>query len=192
MDKDTKHFLPQVRALHEGPQRLPTAALAHAQRKQQLQGGFVQRVTPLAFACEVGGVTPLVRARDVRLRGRFWRVVLTTHYMEEAERLCDYVVIMTRGRVVCQGSPRELIDTRIGREVFEVDCTPEEETRLLEALEGLGRMRSGARLHAYGQGTEMLVKRLQAFAPKRPFIVRPANLEDVFLAETGTRLEEGV
>jgi hypothetical protein len=46
-------------------------------------------------------------------------------------------------------------------------------------------------LLAYGQDTRTLVTRLQALSPDRPFIVRPANLEDVFLVETGTHLQDG-
>jgi lipooligosaccharide transport system ATP-binding protein len=140
------------------------------------------------------GLDPAVRLalwskiRELKAKGK--TVLLTTHYMDEAERLCDYVVIMSKGRAVSQGSPRELIDARVGRDAFEVDCTPDEEARLLQGL-SLSRVRSGPRLICYGKDIATVVTRLQEMAPERPFIARPANLEDVFLSETGTRLEEG-
>ncbi|HEX2677427.1 MAG TPA: ATP-binding cassette domain-containing protein [Polyangiales bacterium] len=140
------------------------------------------------------GLDPAVRlslwtkVRELKSRGK--TVLLTTHYMDEAERLCDYVVIMAQGRAVVQGSPSELIRTRIGRDAFEVDCSPEEEAKLLSGLK-IRALRSGPRLLAFGEDSAQLAPRLHGLAPDRAYILRPANLEDVFLAETGTRLEAG-
>jgi lipooligosaccharide transport system ATP-binding protein len=141
------------------------------------------------------GLDPAVRlslwtkVRELKTKGK--TVLLTTHYMDEAERLCDYVVIMSQGRAVCQGSPKDLIAERVGKDAFEVDCTPAEEKLLLEGVSARGVLRSGARLLVYGADVATLVPRLHGLNAQRPFVLRPANLEDVFLAETGTRLEAG-
>ncbi len=140
------------------------------------------------------GLDPAVRlslwtkVRELKAKGK--TVLLTTHYMDEAERLCDYVVIMAQGRAVCQGTPKDLILTHVGRDAFEVDCSAEEQTQLLQGLT-LGSLRSGPRLLVYGNDLAALVPRLHAIAPERAYIARPANLEDVFLAQTGTHLEAG-
>jgi lipooligosaccharide transport system ATP-binding protein len=127
------------------------------------------------------------RVRELRARGR--TVLLTTHYMDEAERLCDRVLILAEGRAICEGAPRALIAERLGREALEVDCTPAEEARWL-AGEKWQRLRSGPRLVVYGESVAPLVARLrdQDGGDRRPLVVRPANLEDVFLAATGTSL----
>jgi lipooligosaccharide transport system ATP-binding protein len=124
------------------------------------------------------------------LKARGTTVLLTTHYMDEAERLCDRVLIMSNGKAVCEGPPRELVESRLAREVLELDCTPAEERVLLEGLGAVKTLRSGARLFAFGDDAGQLslrVKRLENGA-KRAFVVRPANLEDLFLASTGTSL----
>jgi lipooligosaccharide transport system ATP-binding protein len=127
------------------------------------------------------------RVRELRARGR--TVLLTTHYMDEAERLCDRVLILCEGRAICEGAPRALIAERLAREALELDCTPEEEARWL-ADESWKRLRSGRRLVVYGDSVAPLVARLRAQdgGDGRPLVVRPANLEDVFLAATGTSL----
>src|SRR5829696_304479 len=74
--------------------------------------------------------------RLFRLKQRGVTLVLTTHYMDEAEQLCDRLVVMDHGRIVAQGSPRELIERYSTREVVEIrfdDVRPE-----LVALDGLG------------------------------------------------------
>ncbi len=141
------------------------------------------------------GLDPAVRlslwtkVRELKANGK--TVLLTTHYMDEAERLCDYVVIMSQGGAVCQGSPKQLIAERVGKDAFEVDCTAAEEHQLLDGFGSLGKLRAGARLLVYGADVSPLVQRLHQLDPLRPFVMRPANLEDVFLAQTGTRLEAG-
>ncbi len=58
------------------------------------------------------------KLRELKARGV--TMVLTTHYMDEAERLCDRIVIMDQGKILAQGSPRQLIDEHVGQEVFEL------------------------------------------------------------------------
>jgi lipooligosaccharide transport system ATP-binding protein len=130
------------------------------------------------------------RIRALRASGR--SVLLTTHYMDEAERLCDRVLILSEGRAICEGAPRALIDERLAPEAIELDCTPEEEAQLFAGYTGQ-RMRSGQRLVLYADSAAPWIERIRHGdgGDRRPLIVRPTNLEDVFLAVTGTSLEGG-
>ena len=183
---------------------------AHAPA-QTLSGGFKRR---LAIAMSLindpqllildeptTGLDPAVRLvlwnkiRELKSRGK--TVLLTTHYMEEAERLCDRIAIMAAGKAVCAGKPRELIAERLAPEVLELDCDANEERRVLAAGQGgqsYKTLRSGPRLFVFGEQVSSLVERVEQLdgdAPHRPFVLRPANLEDLFLAVTGTSLQEG-
>jgi lipooligosaccharide transport system ATP-binding protein len=179
---------------------------AHAPA-ETLSGGFKRR---LAIAMSLindpqllildeptTGLDPAVRlvlwnkVRELRARGK--TVLLTTHYMEEAERLCDRVAIMAHGKAVCAGRPRELIAERLAPDVLELDCDATEERELL-AGRSFKTLRSGPRLFVFGEQVGELVERVKQWsgeAPHRPYVLRPANLEDLFLAVTGTSLQEG-
>ncbi|MBW2273394.1 MAG: ABC transporter ATP-binding protein [Deltaproteobacteria bacterium] len=144
------------------------------------------------------GLDPAVRlalwSRIRALREDGTTVLLTTHYMDEAERLCDRVAIMCEGRIVVEGAPRSLIEERLGREAVELDCEPVEEQGLLDGLpRTLRRMRAGNRLMLYADDVTPVVERVHAAdgGDRRFLIQRPANLEDVFLSLTGTQLLEG-
>jgi lipooligosaccharide transport system ATP-binding protein len=141
------------------------------------------------------GLDPAVRlalwSRLRELRSRGTSVLLTTHYMDEAERLCDRVAILCEGRRICGGPPAELGARHLAPEAVELDCTPEEEARILDGAP-LQRLRSGSRLVVFTDSARTLMDRVHQHdgGDRRPLVVRPANLEDVFLATTGTRLEE--
>ena len=131
------------------------------------------------------------RVRELRRGGT--TVLLTTHYMDEAQRLCDVVAIMSAGDVIAQGAPEALIERYLARETVELDATPEEEHALLRGLEeSPPRYRAGNRTMLYTDEASPLLERIR----KRPefddraMVARPTNLEDVFLALTGTRLED--
>ncbi|MFN8643748.1 MAG: ABC transporter ATP-binding protein [Candidatus Binatia bacterium] len=174
---------------------------------QRLSGGFRRR---LAIAMSLinrpellildeptTGLDPAVRLalwsriRDLRAAGT--TVLLTTHYMDEAERLCDRVAIVAAGRVIAQGAPAALIRAHLGREAVELDCTPAEEPALLDGVAPSHRLRSGRRLICYLDDATPLVERLRQRDPddRRSLVVRPANLEDVFLRLAGSTLEGG-
>ena len=117
-------------------------------------------------------------------------IVLTTHYMEEAERLCDRLVIMDQGKIAAVGSPKELIqkycpgcvasfelNEDLYRQVDQI-CQADSQIHLFEDVSGIGlRAASIERL------TE-ISEQLQS----EPKIIRPSNLEDVFLSVTGREL----
>jgi lipooligosaccharide transport system ATP-binding protein len=142
------------------------------------------------------GLDPAVRlalwskVRDLRAAGT--TVLLTTHYMDEAQRLCDRVAIVANGSVIAEGVPAELITSRLAPAAVELDCTAQEEAALLN---GFGtptkRLRAGGRLMVFLDDAAALVTHAHARGNRCDLIVRPTNLEDVFLAMTGTTLEGG-
>jgi lipooligosaccharide transport system ATP-binding protein len=110
-------------------------------------------------------------------------VLMSTHYIEEAERLADVVAVMSHGSVVAQGTPAELVRAHAGEQVLEVYGPPE---RLAEASEIVARngwqsRRSGPALAI------MRAERCNGDAPEG--VRRPANLEDAFVALTGEEIE---
>jgi len=173
---------------------------------RQLSGGFQRR---LAIALSLmnrpellildeptTGLDPAVRlglwSRVRELRANGTTVLITTHYMDEAQRLCDQVAILAAGKVIATGAPADLIVTRLAPETVEFDCLPGEERGLLDGFAGaIHRLRIGQRLMLYVQDASPLIERIRRYdqGDRRPVVVRPTNLEDVFLALTGTTLE---
>jgi lipooligosaccharide transport system ATP-binding protein len=119
----------------------------------------------------------LVWERLFRLKQRGVTLVLTTHYMDEAEQLCDRLVVMDAGRIVAEGSPRELIDKYSTREVVELRFGGDPLEPYLERLAGIG------------DRSEPLPDRIHA-RQLNPgsVLVRRSSLEDVFLHLTGRTL----
>jgi lipooligosaccharide transport system ATP-binding protein len=176
--------------------RVPVAALSGGfRRRLAVAMSLVGDPELLILDEPTTGLDPAVRlalwSRVRTLRERGTTVLLTTHYMDEAERLCDRVAILCEGRRVCEGAPAELVAKHLSREAIELECTPEEESRLLEA--GVQRLRAGSRVFAYADSVAPLIERIRRVdgGDARPLVARPTNLEDVFLATTGTRLESG-
>jgi lipooligosaccharide transport system ATP-binding protein len=173
---------------------------------RHLSGGFQRR---LAIALSLmnrpellildeptTGLDPAVRlalwSRVRELRAAGTTVLLTTHYMDEAQRLCDRVAIMSAGRVIDEGSPRGLIESHLAPETIEFDCNANEEKSLLDGLtDATRRVRIGGRLMIYQSDPTQLVSHLRRddHGDTRRMVVRPTNLEDVFLTLTGTSLE---
>ena len=171
------------------------------QRRLSVAMSLINRPDLLILDEPSTGLDPAVRhtlwsrIRDLRARGT--TVLVTTHYMDEAERLCDHVVIMDAGRAMSEGAPRELIERHLARQAVEVDCGEGEGTALFEPMvDGGGdlkRLRAGNRVMLYTDDSTALVERIRRAdgGDRRPFVVRPTNLEDVFLSITGTTLREG-
>jgi len=127
-----------------------------------------------------------------RLRDAGKTVVLTTHYIEEAARLCERLVIMDEGRIVTEGTPNELIAEHAAHDVLEVTGR---DAAALEsvALDGLIRRRErhGETLYLYNADNRSLLRRFSELGvePER-HVARQATLEDVFLNITGRELTE--
>ncbi len=128
------------------------------------------------------------RLRRLLSEGR--TLLLTTHYMEEAERLCGRVAIMDAGRIVCVGSPRELIAANIEPHVFELLDPPRDAPAALAALPGVRIESPGATLLAYVADPGAVQAWLRR-AGIEGYWYRPATLEDVFLRLTGRALRDG-
>ena len=120
-------------------------------------------------------------------------LVLTTHYMDEAEQLCDRLVVMDRGRIAREGAPAELIAAEVGREALELRVATSDVAELLGRLGAAvdGHQIRGDVLHLYSDNAEELFVRARATGVALELqMVRRATLEDVFLAITGHRLNE--
>jgi lipooligosaccharide transport system ATP-binding protein len=118
-------------------------------------------------------------------------VFLTTHYMDEAEQLCDRLVVMDGGRIVAEGSPRALIEQWSTREVLELRFADDDHSAFAAAVEGLGERVEVLpdRLLVYTDDGDAAVE-AAAGRGLRPLsvLVRRSTLEDVFLRLTGRTL----
>jgi lipooligosaccharide transport system ATP-binding protein len=136
----------------------------------------------------------LVWERLYRLKRQGVTLVLTTHYMDEAEQLCDRLVIMDDGHIVAEGSPRELIDRHSTREVVELRFHADEDRQ--EALPRVALIGEqyeplADRILVYTADGEAVAERLTLDGVKPDSVlVRRSTLEDVFLTLTGRTLEE--
>ena len=131
----------------------------------------------------------VVWERLFRLKQRGVTLVLTTHYMDEAEQLCDRLVVMDHGRIVAGGSPRELIDRYSTREVVEVRF--DDERPPLAALDGLGERYEELpdRVLVYTPDGDAAATALaERDLPPHSTLIRRSTLEDVFLHLTGRTL----
>jgi lipooligosaccharide transport system ATP-binding protein len=128
------------------------------------------------------------RLRELTVQGK--TLLLTTHFMEEAERLCHRLAILDHGRMVAEDSPRDMIANHIEPQVVEVfgetaaAWAQEHAARYAERFEV-----SGESTFCYLQDAQALVQHLQAQTDLR-YLHRPANLEDVFLKLTGREMRE--
>jgi lipooligosaccharide transport system ATP-binding protein len=173
-------------------------------RIQTLSGGMKRRLTlaralvndpQLIFLDEPStGLDPQARhliwerLRKLTSEGR--TIVLTTHFMDEAERLCDRVAVIDHGRKIAEGAPRELIAQHIEPQVVEVfgDGADAWATRVGRALSERCE-RTGETVFCYTHDADALVHELDRESALR-YLHRPANLEDVFLKLTGRELRD--
>ncbi|MBX6763335.1 MAG: ATP-binding cassette domain-containing protein [Rubrobacteraceae bacterium] len=133
------------------------------------------------------------RLRELAARGK--TLILTTHYMEEAARLCDRLVIMWGGRIISEGTPEELIERHVSPQVLEFNAdagTLEALSELLE--EDADAVEYGSTrdtLLVYAEEAEPLLEKVRASGLEAENTTyRRADLEDVFLRLTGRRLTD--
>ena len=127
------------------------------------------------------------RMRRLTMQGK--TLILTTHFMEEAERLCQRLAIMDHGRIIASGSPRELIEQHIEPQVVEVHGLGVE--AWMEPAKGVAARveRVGDTVFCYAENSELLLKSLEG-QDELGYLRRPASLEDVFLKLTGRDLRD--
>jgi lipooligosaccharide transport system ATP-binding protein len=177
-------------------ERTPVRALSGGmQRRLAIALSLMNQPELLILDEPTTGLDPQVRlvlwARIRELREQGTTVLLTTHYMDEAERICDHVAILARGRLRAQGAPAALVQEHLAGEALELDLDEEGEAALFAGLATLPRrLRAGRRLFVYDEDVRPHVERIRQRdgGERRPLVVRPTNLEDVFLALTGTSL----
>jgi lipooligosaccharide transport system ATP-binding protein len=135
----------------------------------------------------------LVWDRLYRLKQRGVTLVVTTHYMDEAEQLCDRLVVMDKARIVAEGSPQELIARYCTREVLELRVADETRKRLAAVMDGLAERVEWLpdRVLLYtGEGDSTLAAIHDRGITTETALVRRSTLEDVFLTLTGRSLIE--
>jgi lipooligosaccharide transport system ATP-binding protein len=130
--------------------------------------------------------------RLYRLKQRGVTLILTTHYMDEAEQLCDRLVVMDHAEIVAEGTPRELIERYSTPEVVELRFSAETQEQAAEKIKDLSPSRSEVtadRIILYvPDGDEMLARVREIGLEPVASFVRRSTLEDVFLHLTGRRL----
>ncbi len=131
--------------------------------------------------------------RLYQLKRRGATLLLTTHYMDEAERLCDRLVVMDKATIVAEGSPRELIAKYSTREVLELRFPDDVRATLDGRLSGIGERVEVLpdRVQVYTADGEHALQQVHALGiPLEGAVVRRSTLEDVFLRITGRALIE--
>jgi len=135
------------------------------------------------------------RLRDLKRREA--TLVLTTHYMDEAEQLCDGLVIMDKGKIVAEGRPRDLIKQHVSSHVVEIALdgarmSDEGMSTRLSQLTGLAKRHEQHqdRLLLYVDNGEEVVAKAAHLLPDAETLIRRSTLEDVFLKITGRGLAE--
>ena len=135
------------------------------------------------------GLDPQIRTElwtligDLKARGT--TILMSTHYIEEAERLSDEVAVMTHGAVIARGRPADLIAEHAGRETAEVYAPPQRLAELRSAAEG-----QGLRVRPAGPAIAIVgSERAENGVVPEDAVVRAATLEDVFVLLTGEEAE---
>ena len=166
-------------------------------RRLTIARGLVNEPSILLLDEPTTGLDPQARHvlwdRLFRLKEAGVTLVITTHYMDEAEQLCDRLVVMDGGRIVAEGSPGELIRSHSTREVVEVRFGSDHNAEVAAQLGGIGDRHEVLpdRILVYTDSGEADLQRIvgRGFMPLTS-LVRRASLEDVFLRLTGRSLAE--
>ena len=126
------------------------------------------------------------KLRALRAQGN--TIVLTTHYLDEAARLCDRLVIMDNGRILVEGTPADLVREYAGREIVEVERSED----IISCLRNLGISYevAGDMIQVATESSRDIARILLDRCRPEKVTTRPATLEDVFLKLTGRKLRE--
>jgi lipooligosaccharide transport system ATP-binding protein len=164
-------------------------------RRLTIARSLINEPTLLLLDEPTTGLDPQARHllwdRLYRLKQRGVTLVLTTHYMDEAEQLCDRLVVMDKAKIVAEGSPRELIERYSTREVTELRFAPGVAETLDGQLDGIAQRveQLPDRILLYADdGEAAAVAVHQRGLKPETVLVRRSSLEDVFLRLTGRSL----
>lgn len=172
-------------------------------RATELSGGMVRRLViarALINQPELLILDEPTTGLDPQSRHQVWErleslkkqgitILLTTHYMDEAARLCDDLVIMDHGKILAQGSPQFLISEYTGETIIEV-AEPEDDLRSFSSAKDVRQEDLGHRLILYAENGHELYREICGRFTHKSCILRSATLEDVFLKLTGRELRE--
>jgi lipooligosaccharide transport system ATP-binding protein len=197
--------IPKKEAKKKGVELLEFIALGNRSNAPvtELSGGMMRRLVLarslindpdlLILDEPTTGLDPQSRhqlwARLEELRSRGISILLTTHYMEEASRLCDRLIIIDHGLILVEGRPEELIRKHVGRNVIEI-AGPTNELRSFIQSRQFPYEDLGHRLIVYCEDRGELYQRVTRDFCKEGCVMRLATLEDVFLKLTGRELRE--
>lgn len=189
------------------PQLLEFGALSHKAKAKpgELSGGMKRRLSlsralinqPLLLLLDepTTGLDPQARhlmwERLQVLLQEGKSILLTTHFMDEAERLCDRLLVLDQGRKIAEGKPRDLIAEHLEPEVVEVfgqGAVALAQEAILNVLAGRVEV-SGETVFFYTQDSRALMDALLAWPALRT-LHRPSNLEDLFLKLTGRQIRQ--
>jgi lipooligosaccharide transport system ATP-binding protein len=134
----------------------------------------------------------LIWEKLIDLKSQGTTILLTTHYMEEAEYLCDRLVILDQGRILTEGRPQTLVQSIIGDEILELVPTVLEDCLIMlkSNPKKLRYQVVGKKVEIFAQDPKSLVAELLSQLKLENFSLRRATLEDVFLHLTGRELRE--
>jgi len=166
-------------------------------RRLTIARGLVNEPEILMLDEPTTGLDPQARHilwdRLFRLKELGVTLVITTHYMDEAEQLCDRLMVMDKGKIMAEGSPAELIKKYSSKEVLEVRFGSENNATVAEQLKGIGDRLEilPDRILVYtDNGEKALEKIVKKNLHPVTSLVRRSSLEDVFLRLTGRSLVE--
>ena len=203
------HSIPSAEAKRRAMELLKFVNLADREdaRIPELSGGMQRRLLiarALINAPRILILDEPTTGLDPQVRHHIWQrlralkrqgitLLLTTHYMEEAQNLCDEIVIMHEGKILERGVPQELVGRHIGRFTLEASVDGKEAEAKVRAgfNDTTCRIeRFGDRIYVHADKNETLAGRIEAVAAFDP-VMRPSTLEDVFLKLTGRELSHG-
>ena len=204
-----RYFGMAARSVQERiPQLLEFAALSHKAdaKPGELSGGMRRRLSLARALVNDPRLLMLdepTTGLDPQARHLMWErlqvllqqgksILLTTHFMDEAERLCDRLLVLDHGRKIAEGRPRDLIAEHLEPDVVEAygNGALSLAQSPLKALAGRTEV-SGETVFFYTQDAGPLLEVLGREHPKMRTLHRPANLEDLFLKLTGRQIREG-
>ena len=164
------------------------------QRRLQIARALVNDPEMILLDEPTTGLDPqarhLVWDRLRALRATGTSVVITTHYMDEAERLCDRLVVIDHGRVIREGAPRTLVEAEVGHAAVELRVSGAEAARVA-ALMGGRQATTGESLVVFGDDAAVLAAAARAAGVDDMHIApRLATLEDLFISATGHALRD--
>ena len=198
-------YIPKKEAVERTRELLDFFALSHKKdaKVMELSGGMARRLTlarSLINQPELLILDEPTTGLDPQSRHQVWEkleelkktgltVVITTHYMEEASQLCDRLVIMDHGKILVDGSPKDLIDRHVGKNIIEIEGPDQ---ALIEYVKehAIEHDDLGRRLILYepeGKGLNNIIR--EQFCNEK-CTYRNSSLEDVFLHLTGRELRE--